>query len=38
MKSLLLMLELDIPAESLDLYLDYVAAKIASEPNGLAFR
>ena len=32
MKSLLFMLELDIPPESLDPYLDYVAAKIASEP------
>jgi hypothetical protein len=31
MKSLLFMAELDIPPESLDPYLDYVAAKIASE-------
>jgi hypothetical protein len=31
MKSLLLLAELDIPPGALDPYLDYVAAKIASE-------
>lgn len=31
MKSLLLLLELDVPAESLDPYLDHLAAEIAAE-------